>query len=272
MIEILLPVYNGGKYLNAQIDSIIRQSNNNWILKIRNDGSSDNSQSIIEKYCRKYPEKIFLIDSPKENLGLIRSLNCLMAAPPHGKYIMFSDQDDVWLHDKIEVSLEEITKLEGLDGDLPVMICTDAKCVDADLNIINESFFVSQKFQDGIIGNINKMIALNVVQGCTIMMNRKALEVSYPLPDKLSVHDMWIGINCAYYGKVKYIYRPTLLYRQHQSNVLGSLNIGLKYYLSRMKQVKSTLSSIIWLKNSLSFNIRLDKVLYYKLKYMFCRL
>ena len=126
MIEILLPVYNGEKYLAEQIESILAQTNKDWILKIRNDGSKDNSQAVIDRYCNAYPDKIIMIDSPRENVGLVRSINYLQAAEPHGDYIMFADQDDVWQPDKLEVSINEIKTLEKDSPENPAMICTDA--------------------------------------------------------------------------------------------------------------------------------------------------
>ena len=111
MVEILMPVYNGEKYLAEQIDSILSQSYSEWILKIRNDGSTDNSQTIIDQYCNKYPDKIKCIKEPKENIGLIKSLNILLENPI-GNYLMFSDQDDIWLKDKIIDTLTEIKKIE----------------------------------------------------------------------------------------------------------------------------------------------------------------
>ena len=272
MIEILLPVYNGEKYLQEQLDSIIKQTNQNWILKIRNDGSTDNSQKIIDKYCKEYPDKVFNIKSPECNIGLVNSLNYLKNAEPKGDYIMFSDQDDIWLPSKIDLSLAEVKQLENKNKNVPVMICTDAKCVDQSLNILEESFFCSQKFPKDIMGNINKMAALNVIQGCTIMINRAASSHIFPMPLIMTIHDMWIGLNCAYFGKVKYIYTPTILYRQHSSNVAGSIKINSEYYLKRLTKITDTLTFLLKLKKYLKFNISLGKIIYFKLKFMINRL
>lgn len=272
MIEILLPVYNGEKYLVEQIESILTQTTKEWILKIRNDGSIDDSQSIIDRYRTAYPDKIIMIDSPNENVGLVQSINYLQAAGPHGDYIMFADQDDVWLPNKLEDSINEIKTLEKDNPGKPVMVCTDATCVDANLNIINPSFFESQRFPNDTFDDVNKMIALNVIQGCTITVNHQAVKYLFPMPLIMSIHDMWIGVNCAHFGKVKYLHQPTILYRQHSTNVAGSIDINLKYYFNRLIKFADTIKFILRMKRHLQFNIRIDKIFYYKIKYMLSRI
>lgn len=270
MVDILLPVYNGERYLAEQIESYLSQTNENWRLIIRNDGSSDNSQSIINNYFERYPNKIKFVAEPKENIGLVKSLNVLLDHAS-SDYIMLSDQDDVWLPEKIQVSLEKVQELED-NGEIPVMICTDARCVDSDLNVIDESFFKSQKFQEGVIGDTEKMMALNEVQGCTVMINKKAKEYIYPLPEFMRIHDMWLGIMISHFGKMAYIPQPTLLYRQHDHNTLGSSSVSLNYYLHRTNTLGYYIKSRYLLIKRLPFKINIPKWLWYKLYYVFLRM
>lgn len=271
MIEVLLPVYNGEKYIRDQINSILAQSYQDWILKIRNDGSSDNSQTIIEEFCRKYPDKIIQVQSINKNLGLLQSLNILYENPPHGKYIMFSDQDDYWLPDKVKLSYDEMGKLELLNPDKPILICTDAKCVDKDLNILNDSFFEAQRFPNGTLDDVNKMVALNVIQGCTIIMNRAATSQSFPIPTYLNVHDMYLGLKTKTVGVVEYLHLPTLLYRQHSSNELGKIDISIRYYLRQALKSLDTIKMLYELKCTCK-QINILKIIFYKFYYAYKRL
>lgn len=266
-----MPVFNGEKYLAEQIESIILQTNKDWVLKIRNDGSSDNSQSIIDKYCQKYPDKIFCISGNKNNMGLVESLNFLMSTVTN-EYIMFADQDDIWLNDKIEKTLQEFLCLENKYPKLPLLVCTDSTCIDNDKNIIYKSFFKFNNFPNNIIGNCTKMLALNVVQGCTIMINKKALGYINPMPKSIRVHDMWIPVIIAYYGKVSYLHRQTLLYRQHSNNTLGIKKIDFKYYIERTKRANSTLKSRLQLFRILPFKVNVWLWIYYKIYYAILRL
>ena len=272
MIEILLPVYNGEKYLAEQIESILAQTNKDWILKIRNDGSKDNSQAVINRYCNAYPDKIIMIDSPRENVGLVRSINYLQAAEPHGDYILFADQDDVWLPDKLEVSINEIQALEKDSLGKPAMICTDATCVDANLNVINSSFFESQRFPNATFDDVNKMIALNVIQGCTIILNQSAAKTTFPIPSFMNVHDMYIGVMVKASGTIKYLHKPTLLYRQHSNNELGSIKISIKYYLERSLKAISTLQMLRKLKKYIPEQVSILKIIRYKFYYAYKRI
>lgn len=265
MVEILMPVYNGEKYLAEQIDSILSQSYSEWILKIRNDGSTDNSQTIIDQYCNKYPDKIKCIKEPKENIGLIKSLNILLENPI-GNYLMFSDQDDIWLKDKIIDTLTEIKKIEKKYPNLPAMVCTDAICVDENKKIITHSFFESQRFIKNVIGDKHKMLALNEVQGCTIMINKISIPYIHPFPaDLIKIHDMWVGIIIAHFGHVEYLYKQTLLYRQHTNNTIGAQTVDYKYYLSRIKLVYPTVRRRLMQFKQLPFRPNIIKWLYYKI-------
>ena len=263
-VQILMPVYNGEKYLKDQIDSFLRQTYPEWELLIRNDGSNDDSQLIIDEYCKNHPDKIRFIDKPKENLGLVGSLNVLLSQAS-GDYIMLSDQDDVWLPEKIELSLTEINRIER--DNKPAMVCTDAICVDENMEVISESFFESQKFIHGIVGDKEKMMALNEVQGCTVIINRSALSCICPLPSFMKIHDMWIGVMCAHYGSVSYLHKQTLLYRQHTGNTLGSVNVNCFYYIHRIKYIPYLIKSRYTLFKELPFRVNVFKFIWYKVIY-----
>lgn len=265
MIEILMPVYNGEKYLAEQIDSILSQSHTEWILKIRNDGSTDNSQTIIEQYCKKYPDKIICIKNPIENVGLIKSLNILLKDST-GDYLMFSDQDDIWLKNKIADTLMEIKKIEQKYPNLPAMVCTDATCIDENKKIVAKSFFESQRFIKNVIGDKHKMLALNEVQGCTIMINKVSVPYIHPFPsDLIKIHDMWVGVIIAHFGHVSYLHKQTLLYRQHTNNTVGAQKVNYKYYLHRIKIAYPTLQKRLMQFKRLPFQPNIAKWFFYKI-------
>jgi len=220
-IDILLTTYNGQAYLKEQIDSILAQSNQDWRLTIRDDGSSDNSVSIVEKYAAEYPDKIKLIIDSDGNLGANLNFGRLLEQANAG-YIMFSDQDDVWLPNKIELTLNVMKATEQIYPDKPVLIHTDLKVVDSDLNIIADSMWSYQKLSPEIGDDLSKIMAQNVVTGCTMMINRKASDVSTPIPAEAIMYDWWIAMNVARYGKIVYLSAPSILYRQHSDNRIGA--------------------------------------------------
>lgn len=261
MIDILLPVYNGAKYLEIQIDSLFKQTYMDWRLIVRDDGSTDSSVDIIERYVLENPGKILYVKDSFGNLGTSGCLNILLQYI-EGDYFMYCDQDDIWSPFKIERSLEVIKSLEKELGNVPILVCSDAYCINSNGTVINNSFFKSQKFLD-VTDNYIKMAALNVVQGSTSLMNRRVKDTIKYIPKEF-LHDGWTAVITAYYGHVEYIHEPLLYYRQHESNVLGAHNIGILYYFNKIKHFKKQINLYSSFFDKLPFKVNKLKWLYYK--------
>jgi glycosyltransferase involved in cell wall biosynthesis len=221
MIDILLATCNGEKYLSQQIDSIITQTYKDWQLLIRDDLSSDNTVKTIKNYTHKYPDKIRLIEDNKGHLGLVRNFEALLESA-QSEYIMFCDQDDVWLSNKIELTLNTMKAAEQTWPNTPLLVHTDLKVVDETLNPIAESFWKLHRISPESDCLLKKIIYRNIVTGCTVMINKKAKEISMPFPPEANIHDWWIALNAAKYGKIIHTDTPTVLYRQHAANIVGA--------------------------------------------------
>jgi glycosyltransferase involved in cell wall biosynthesis len=111
MVDILMATYNGEKYIRQQLDSILSQTYEQWLLYIRDDGSTDNTVEIINNYIKKYPDKIILINDEKKGLGAKLNFGETMKFSKND-YTMFVDQDDVWMNYKISKSLDIMEKQE----------------------------------------------------------------------------------------------------------------------------------------------------------------
>jgi len=224
MIDILLATYNGERYLSEQIDSILNQSYQNWKLLIRDDGSTDKTISIIEQYCTTFPQQIIKINGPSHNIGVISSFELLLKES-ESDYIMFCDQDDVWLKDKIKISFETLLKKETTYGKtIPLLIHTDLMVVDECLKLINPSFWDYTHLNPNII-ELNKyfLAIANCITGCTILMNKAAKNISIPFPDTCLMHDAHIGLKVITNGYILHLSEPTIYYRQHSKNKLGAI-------------------------------------------------
>ena len=261
MIDILLPLYNGGHFLRQQLDSILGQSYTDWRVLVRDDGSIDNSIDIITEYKSKYPNKFVLIEDKYGNQGTTGCINLILRFVS-SEYFMFCDQDDIWEPNKIEITIREMKRLEKRYPRMPLLVCTDACCIDESNKQTNPSFYKSQKFID-TTDNVHKMLALNIVQGSTSLMNRKVKEIIYKIPQNI-YHDWWTAVNVVYYGKVSYLNVPLLRYRQHQSNVVGALEVGPKYLLGKLTHFKRQLSVYYAMYKSLRFKPSIIKWTYYK--------
>lgn len=241
-IDILLATYNGEKYIAEQIDSIMNQTYKDWNLIIRDDGSTDNTTKIIEEYKRLYPSKITLLKNNDKNLGASMNFSKLVEYS-NADYIMFCDQDDIWQSDKIKTTFNEMKRLENSQNNkIPLMVFSDLTIVDENLNIIAKSFWNSQKLDPIISQSLYKILAQNVVTGCTIMINKKAAKQFFPIPTKYILHDHWVAINICKFGKASYIDRSLIYYRQHSNNELGAINIGYKYFYKQILYVFNNIS------------------------------
>ncbi len=220
-IDILLATYNGQAYLREQIDSILAQSNQDWQLLIRDDASDDDTLSIIKDYVTRYPDRVKLIEDNSGHLGASLNFQRLLENSIT-EYIMFCDQDDVWLPNKIEATLKLMKTTEKSYPDKPILVHTDLRVVDSQLKTIATSTWRYQKTPPETGNDFNKVMLQNVATGCTIMINEKAKVVSLPIPKEAVMHDWWIAINVAKHGEIVYIPDQLVLYRQHLNNAVGA--------------------------------------------------
>lgn len=210
-ISVVMATYNGAKYLREQLNSILSQSIHVNEIIIVDDCSSDDTIEIIKDYQQQYPFIHLIIN--KFNMGVVKTFE-MAISNCHGKYILFSDQDDVWFENKVETLVNNI-------GD-NLLIYSDAVVVDQKLNKISESnlaFFETardfSKYRDYLFGNN--------VTGCTMMVNREILTETLPFPEfKIMFHDQYLALYAAFKSKIKKLNIPLMFYRQHDKNVAAS--------------------------------------------------
>lgn len=225
-IVILLATYNGERYLRQQLDSLMRQTYKNWELYIQDDSSTDTTVEIIKEYQRLYSNIVFL--QPSCKLGAKGNF-IKMLEQVEADYYFFCDQDDVWLEDKVESSLQYMSQLEKMTeyADKPIVVHTDLKVVDSELNTIAPSFWAYSHVNPVKLSVFSKLATRNVVTGCTMLFNKSAREQSLPVPEEACMHDLWVTLSVMKVGGVlKYIESPKVLYRQHRGNVVGIRNAG----------------------------------------------
>lgn len=130
-VSVVMSTYNGDRYLENQLDSILNQKfdNQKFDLKIyiRDDGSKDNTQDIIDKYVNNYPDIVNQVDKNNPNIGVKQSFFKLLKLVD-GDYYFFSDQDDIWLPNKLDKFLEVFSLHEN---NIPVGVYSDLWVADA---------------------------------------------------------------------------------------------------------------------------------------------
>lgn len=236
-VAILLATYNGKRFIEEQLNSILNQTYQNFVCYIHDDGSTDGTINILKKYSLKYPKKIKLLNYPGKKGAVGNFLSLIDYAVDHCKerYYFFSDQDDVWLPEKIEF---EVKKMKTMDSNFePVLVYCDQKIVDGKLNVIAESGMKYSK-RNHNYDDLQHLAFENSAAGCVICINRLLLELSskYKNVNNIVMHDWWVMLIAASLGKIGYVDMPLMLYRQHGDNTLGAEQKSIKTKIKKYVQ------------------------------------
>lgn len=203
MISVCMATYNGGKYVKQQIISILEQLGETDELIISDDSSTDLTVSIIEKIIDK---RIKLFTNNNFSSPTLNFENALKYSS--GEYIFLSDQDDVWLENKVKIMMEYLKEYD--------LVVSDSYITDEELHIMSNSAFKIFKSKNGILKNIYK----NTYYGCCMAFTRKTLEKSIPFPRSREIgHDLWLGLIGEIIGKVIFIDEKLIYFRRHSQTV-----------------------------------------------------
>lgn len=259
MITVLLAAYNGEKYIAEQLDSILNQTEKELQIVISDDGSDDGTVGILEQYREREPHRIRLLFHKAElsgsqerhgekNMGNVCQIPAAamnffwLLSQTDDDYVMFCDQDDVWLENKAEILLKRMKELEGQRGkEHPILIHSDMKVVDEHLNLIAESFFKYQNCNPERT-SFSEILTENPVTGGAVMINRALAVLLRELPAACCMHDWWTALTASCFGTVACVREPLYLYRQHGGNTLGAKATGnikdLRERIGRTREVE----------------------------------
>ena len=213
-IAILLATYNGEKYIREQLNSLINQSYKDFDIYIRDDGSSDDTVSIIKEYMLN-DSRIHLEFG--EHDGACQNFARLLKKHNNYNYVMFCDQDDVWNKYKIEKSILKMKQCESeMENVLPILLYCDKELVDEQLNRIDA---ITYRYED----SLHSLLCQCHIYGCTMMLNKELMKL-VDIPEYASMHDHWIALVAAERGRIIKVEEKLILYRQHNNNVTGGMN------------------------------------------------
>ena len=234
-LDILLPTYQGEKYLPELLRSIFKQSFSGWRLTIRDDGSTDNTFALAQSFAQNEQRlKCFR----GIHCGVVQSFNVLLQesiAP----YFMLADQDDIWHESKISLLLEAIKKLEKQYGsDIPLLVYSDAELVDQQGKSLGKTFRKLHQFPDDWENSLQHLLIMSPAPGCTMLGNAALRAAVLPLPheDAIFMHDWWLLLCAFVLGHIQYIPLQLVQYRQHPNNTLGAKQqISLSRIISNIR-------------------------------------
>ncbi|MEK4981405.1 glycosyltransferase family 2 protein [Bacillus sp. FSL K6-6540] len=219
-VQVLLSAYNGEQYISEQIQSILNQTHAAVSILIRDDGSTDKTIQLLDQWVTTHPDKIKLIKGT--NVGVVSSFfELLRAADAEADYYCFCDQDDVWLDHKVEHAIARLDS--SIYTEVPAMVFTSTYLTDDELN--RKGAWPKPPAQEPSFFNA---LYENIAIGATITMNRSArnLFINSQSVDsqKVLMHDWWFYLLVSAFGTVIYDNKPSMLYRQHNNNVVGGSN------------------------------------------------
>ncbi|MFE0756213.1 glycosyltransferase family 2 protein [Inquilinus sp. NPDC058860] len=220
-VDVLVATYNGEQFLPDLLDSLLAQSHDRINVIVGDDGSADGTRQVVERYRGRFRSLEVHDFAAAAEHGARANFSRLMARAT-ASYVMFCDQDDVWLPNKVELTLRTMRSLEASHGrDRPILVHTDLRVVDRDLKPVADSMWRSQEIRPER-ASLRKMLVENSVTGCAAMINRPLLTLVGTIPDRAIMHDWWTALVAACFGTIAHLDERTILYRQHGGNSIGA--------------------------------------------------
>lgn len=216
-VSVVMTTYNGERFLARQIESILSQTLQPKEIIICDDGSSDTTLTILEKYHQSHG---IIYHVNEKRLGVVNNFKKAVSLTSPGNYIALSDQDDIWLPEKLERSADALSNID--DGASPAMIYSDLIVIDQDEHVLSPSLNSELGF-DKYNHCFSTLLFGNFVLGCTVMMNPVMKKFFLEIPGEHTFnHDAWITLVAFSFGKVALLQPGHILYRKHSHNVTFS--------------------------------------------------
>lgn len=228
-IQILLSTFNGEKYLREQLDSILKQESvKNTKVLVRDDGSTDHTLEILKEYNHDYGFEVVI----GENVGVNDSMFWLFThCDLSCDYFALSDQDDVWLPEKLKTAVDH---LRSFDDSKPALFASCSEIVDEELQFLGSSLVPKKG-----LSFFNAMVQ-NVTPGHTQVFNRAMmLEVIEKGVSDVHVIDWWLYLVATGVGEIAFDNNFTVKHRQHGGNAVGYQVNLWKQTLQRFRKVRS---------------------------------
>lgn len=228
-VHILLATYNGAQFLTEQLDSIARQTHSAWTLTISDDGSTDNTLALVAQFAKRITQPLTVLQGPRQKSSTRNFCHLIQNAPAAeaSDLYAFCDQDDVWLDNKLERAVGWHAQQQFQDVRL---YCSRTQFVDEQLKPIGFSPGIQRPPSFG------NALVQNIASGNTMVMTHAVLVAQKQVQPSHSVWHDWTTylVVTSMGGLVRFDDEPSLLYRQHASNVIGA-NEGLTAQLRRFK-------------------------------------
>ena len=226
---VILCTYNGEKYLEKQIKSIMEQDREDFCLLYSDDGSTDSTKAILQSLQEKYGRRMRAFPRPMHSGSPAKHFLSILSALAKGEvetenleYIFLADQDDEWFPDKLSKTISVIKEEERKFGEsLPILCHTDCSLVNSRGELLAKSYRRYQKLP-GASYRFSRLLLQNHVTGASVGINKALLQYCKEIPVEVKMHDHWLALLANCFGEIQYLPYASYAYRQHGENVLGA--------------------------------------------------
>lgn len=226
-IDILMATYNGANYIESQILSVLSQSHKDWRLIVHDDGSQDETVTIVKNYSLIDSRIVIVEDGLCFGNAGINFMHLLQFSK--ADYVMFCDQDDIWFDNKIACHFEAI-KIRN--NKIPQVVYSNAYVWIPNEGIAGKATLTFPK-------SINQFLFLNSgMQGCVAMFNRSLCDVLKSYKGSVAMHDHILHLTALSLGEVEYLSQCLMLYRNHDNNVTGATTTSTTNYVQILNNGK----------------------------------
>ena len=226
-IAVLLACYQGEKHLPEQLASLAAQDDPAFRVLMQDDGSQDGTMALLNDVAAR-DSRFVLAAHHGCHFGAKGNFWSLLSQAD-SDYIAFCDQDDIWQPDRLSACRAALEKAEEQYGeDTPVLVHSDCTLIDGQGSVLHDSFFAHQGW-DASATSLAQLMVQNNVTGCTAMFNRALCRAALTAgnPETMFMHDWFMALLAASLGRVVFVSRPLVRYRQHGKNVMGASRLGL---------------------------------------------
>ncbi|MGB2510916.1 glycosyltransferase [Leuconostoc suionicum] len=246
-VVVLMSAYNGEKYIEEQINSILCQRGMNSLfhlsILVRDDGSTDGTEKILNKLSAN--NNVVILNKLTDNLGVKKSFFYLLNNAPEADLYFFSDQDDIWPQNKVERFFAHYDSLKKTDQNKAVGLYSDLWIADEFGKSTNVK--MSEMYDWSRNADYQYLSWNYRVTGAAFAINSNTKNILSNLTEniiaKINMHDSFIGLIISTTGKLIEIDEPLLYYRQHESNVVGASHSS-KSILQRIRLLLSTVERL----------------------------
>jgi glycosyltransferase involved in cell wall biosynthesis len=233
-VSVALCTFNGGRFIADQLESILAQEDVLEVI-VSDDGSMDDTLAQVRAVADRLEggPQIRLIDGPRS--GVAANFEHAVRAC-RGEFVALSDQDDVWLPDRLAAQLAQLERTRGA-----ALLFADAELIDAAGHPLGATLFERLEVGPELLADVasplgfDRLLRRNIVTGATVLFRRELLDQALPFPREW-VHDEWLAIVAAATAGVTVLNRPVTAYRQHGANEIGVAEPTIGHKIRRVLQ------------------------------------